>query len=312
MAGVLVLAAGVPDALEHDDYRAVTFGYAIMRAGLFAHWLRAAVEAPATRPTARRYATGIAVAEVAWLLRLALDGAGLLSDDARLSVFVALVGLELAIPVWAERQGRTSWHPVHIAERYGLFVIILLGESVLAAANGFERAVAIGGFSAPLVATGAAALVLVFALWWLYFLHPTADGLVIHRERSYLWGYGHYGVVASLTAVGAGLELAVEQAGHSVAVAPVTVAYAVAIPVAAFLASTWALHAPLTAQGVLRPRLVLASCLVILVVPAFAAHVPATAIVAAIAGCAAAVVGLTLTRASGGLSQTPGLSGPGG
>src|SRR5689334_19363627 len=157
MAGVLVLAAGVPDALERSDYLVVTLGYAIMRAGLIAHWLRAAIEAPATRPTAQRYAIGVAVAEVAWLLRLAFDEAGLLSDAARPTVFISLVVLELAIPVWAERKGCTSWHPHHIAERYGLFVIILLGESVLAAATGVERAVGAGGFSAPLVATAAAA-----------------------------------------------------------------------------------------------------------------------------------------------------------
>jgi low temperature requirement protein LtrA len=298
MAGVLVLAAGVPDALERGDYRVVTFGYAIMRAGLMAHWLRAAVEAPDTRPTALRYATGIAVAEVAWLSRLALDEAGLLPDATALSVFIALVGLELAIPVWAERKGCTSWHPHHIAERYGLFVIILLGESVLAAATGIERAVEAGGFSTPLTATAAAALVLVFALWWLYFLQPTADGLVIHRERSYLWGYGHYGLVAALAAIGAGLELAVEQAGHGVAASPVAVGYAIAIPVAAFLTLTWALHAPLTPEPVLEPRLLALSAAVILLIPAFAGHLPATAVLAAIAGCCAAVVAITL-RCSG-------------
>src|SRR6188472_689933 len=54
MAGVLVLAAGVPAALDHSDYRAVTIGYAIMRAGLIAHWLRAAVEDTASRRTALR------------------------------------------------------------------------------------------------------------------------------------------------------------------------------------------------------------------------------------------------------------------
>src|SRR4051794_27492648 len=107
MGGVLVLAAGVPDALEHADYRAVTLGYAIMRAGLAAHWLRAALEAPSTRRTALRYAAGIAVAECAWWLRLALDEAGYLSALARPSVFLALVILELAIPAWAERSGCT-------------------------------------------------------------------------------------------------------------------------------------------------------------------------------------------------------------
>ena len=37
MAGVLVLAAGLPAALDDNDYRAVTFGYLIMRVGLVAH-----------------------------------------------------------------------------------------------------------------------------------------------------------------------------------------------------------------------------------------------------------------------------------
>ena len=139
MGGVLVLAAGVPAALDHDDYRAVTFGYAIMRIGLIAHWLRAAIDDPSSRETALRYAAGIALAEVAWIGRLALDEAGLLSDATRLAAFGALVLFELAIPLWAERSGPTSWHPRHIAERYGLFAIILFGESVFAASTGVER-----------------------------------------------------------------------------------------------------------------------------------------------------------------------------
>src|SRR3954469_18015046 len=59
MAGVLVLAAGVPAALEHGDYLAVTLGYVIMRLGLVAQWLRAAIQDPGSRETALRYALGI-------------------------------------------------------------------------------------------------------------------------------------------------------------------------------------------------------------------------------------------------------------
>src|SRR5690242_21814905 len=54
MGGVVVLAAGVPAALQHGDYRAVTYGYMIMRSGLVADWLRAAVEDPSCRGTALR------------------------------------------------------------------------------------------------------------------------------------------------------------------------------------------------------------------------------------------------------------------
>jgi low temperature requirement protein LtrA len=297
MAGVLVLAAGVPDALDHNDYRVVTIGYVIMRAGLATHWVRAAIEAPSTRRTAVRYAAGITLAEFAWLARLALDEAGLLFDAVRVVAFVTLVLAELLIPVWAERSGSTSWHPHHIAERYGLFVIILLGESVLAASTGVERAVAAGGFSTSLVAIGAGALVLVFALWWLYFLAPTGDGLVVHRDRSYLWGYGHYGLLAALAAIGAGLELAVEQTGHGgIAASPIAVAYAIAIPVAAFLTLTWALHAPITPSPVLRPGLLLGTALAILVLPVLTEYTSLAAIVGCVALCCAAVVAITLTR----------------
>ena len=292
MAGVLVLAAGVPAALDHGDYAAVTAGYGIMRIGLGAHWLRAAIEDPSSRGTAVRYAVGITVLELAWLLRLALDEAGLLSDHARLAAFAALAACELAVPIWAERRGATSWHPHHIAERYGLFAIILFGESVFAASAGVERALAADGVSVPLVAIAAAALALVFALWWIYFLQDTGDGLVIHRERSYLWGYGHFGLLAALAAIGAGLEIAVEQTGHGIAASPTAVGYAIAIPVAAFLALTWALHAPIAPRPVLRPGVLLGSCLLILAVPALGVSVLWA--LAAIAAICAAVVALTL------------------
>ncbi|MGR6998534.1 low temperature requirement protein A [Yinghuangia aomiensis] len=61
---------------------------------------------------------------------------------------------------------------------------------------------------------------LLFALWWLYFRLPAGHGLLSRREASCLWGYGHYGVFAGLAALGAGLEVAVEQSGHRLAASP--------------------------------------------------------------------------------------------
>jgi low temperature requirement protein LtrA len=296
MGGVLVLAAGVPAALDHDDWRAVTFGYAIMRVGLVAHWLRAALEDPASRSTALRYAVGITLLELLWLGRLWADEGGLLADPTRVPVFLVLVACELSVPLFAERKGATSWHPHHIAERYGLFAIILFGESVFAASTGVERALAAGGVSLPLVAVGAAALVLVFALWWLYFAQEAGAGLVIHRDRSYLWGYGHYGILVALAGVAAGLELAVEQTGHDVAASPAAVAAAVAIPVAAFVVLVWALHAPIAPTPPLRARWVLGSALLILVLPALAASIGIAAVLASIATICVSLVAITLAR----------------
>ncbi len=70
MAGVLVLAAGVPAAADHSDYGIVTLGYVIMRIGLVVQWLRAGREDPAGRRTALRYAAGITIAQLGWVAPL--------------------------------------------------------------------------------------------------------------------------------------------------------------------------------------------------------------------------------------------------
>src|SRR3954469_17690649 len=72
MGGVLVLAAGVPAAFDDGDFTAVTIGYVVMRVPMVAQWLRAAREDPAHRDVALRYAAGICVVQVGWVLRLAL------------------------------------------------------------------------------------------------------------------------------------------------------------------------------------------------------------------------------------------------
>jgi low temperature requirement protein LtrA len=283
MAGVLVLAAGVRAAADHSDYRAVAIGYLIMRTALVGQWLRAGTEHPPGRRTALRYALGITIAQAGWLLWLGLAQSGALPPSARLSFFLGLAALELAVPWWAERSSPTNWHPHHIAERYGLFTIILFGESVLAASNGVGRALDGGELSRSLIVIAGSGLVLLFALWWLYFLVPAGEGLNDRRHRSYRWGYGHYGVFASLAALGAGLEAAVGQTGHESKVPPLAICYAVAIPTAVFVVLLWTIHTPILAEPILRPAVVLCSVTTILLLPLAASRTGVAAAVAAIA-----------------------------
>ncbi|MCG5215616.1 low temperature requirement protein A [Streptosporangium sp. KLBMP 9127] len=303
MGGVLVLAAGVPAAFSHSDYGVVTLGYLIMRMALVAQWLRAGLEDPDSRRTALRYATGISLVQMGWLLRFFLAATGALPSSFQLPSFVCLVVLELAVPRWAERARATNWHPHHIAERYGLFTIILLGESVLAASRGVEGALETGEISGPLILIAVSGLVLLFALWWLYFLVEAGEGLSDRRHRSYLWGYGHYGIFAALAALGAGLEVAVEQSGHEVAAAPLALGYAVAIPVSVYLILLWAVHALVSTEPVIHPAAVLGGVTAILLLPLMASQIGVAAVVAAIAGICALLVAVTIlanSRATGG------------
>lgn len=269
MGGVLVLAAGVPAAFTDGDYLLITLGYFIMRIALIAQWLRAAAQDPEGRATALRYAAGIGFVQALWIVRLfvAVD----LPLGAQVAIFALLAGCELAVPLWAERRGLSRWHPHHIAERYGLFTIILLGESVLAATVGVQAIVTAGDASGEFVLLAASGLALLFGIWWVYYLEPAGDGLERRRQRSFIWGFGHYVVFAALAALGAGLEVGVRSLGHEVEIDSTTVAYSIAIPVAVFLVAMQVLYRPLLgSETVIRPATSLVGAAVVLMIPLLA------------------------------------------
>ena len=231
MSGVLVLAAGVPRAFEHQDFGAITIGYTLMRVAQVSQWLRAAHGDERHRRTALRYAIGIALCQLGWLVLLALP------REQYAFGFCVLAPMELAVPVWAERAGSTPWHPHHIAERYGLLTLIVLGESVLSATQATQAAFDAGGSGARLLALAAGGLLILFAMWWLYFEHPPRLGS--SSRATFAWGYGHLPIFASIAAVGAGLSVT---ADHAQGIAHVTTrdsGLAVAVPVAVYLLALW-------------------------------------------------------------------------
>ncbi|WP_086851798.1 low temperature requirement protein A [Amycolatopsis kentuckyensis] len=237
IAGGLTIAAGVSTAFE-GDFRVIVAGYVLMRLAMVVQWLRAARSEPACRPAALRYAAGIVVVQLLWIARLWVPG------TAGAVAFVVLVVAELAVPVWAESSGGTTWHPHHIAERYGLFTLIVLGEVILGATNAVKEGTAEPGHTGTLVSLAAAGLVLVFSMWWLYFDRPGHARLVRRPTMftSMSWGYGHYFIFASAAAVGAGLEVAVAYDTGTLHLGGVAAALPTTIPVAVFLLSVWLLH----------------------------------------------------------------------
>jgi low temperature requirement protein LtrA len=243
IAGNLVIAAGIPRFFEHMDLKVMVAGYVIMRLGLVSLWLRVARSDSAAAPTARRYALGVTLVQIGWAAAL------LVPDRARVPDFVVLALFELSVPIWAERPGMTHWHPGHIAERYGLFTLIVLGESILGATVSIQSAFDAGEEVARLIMIAAGGLLTVFAMWWLYFDQPT-DGSLRRfwrgeaglRESPFLFGYGHLFIFASAAAVGGGLEIAVDYATHHTEISAHQAAAMIAGPVALFLVCIWILR----------------------------------------------------------------------
>ncbi|MEV0025978.1 low temperature requirement protein A [Streptomyces atroolivaceus] len=235
IAGALVVAAGAAEALQQEDFTVITWGYVIMRLAMVTQWLRAARSDPERRRSCVRYAVGILIVQVGWVARLALP------EEWGLPTFAVLVLAEIAVPAWAESAAMTTWHPHHIAERYGLFTLIVLGETMTAATAAVRTALddeAGLGDIATLVVGG---VLTVFALWWLYFSQNAPQRLT-GLKAALLWGYGHYLVFASAAAVGAGLAVNVAHTTGHGHLSDHAAAATFTVPVAVFITLVWLLH----------------------------------------------------------------------
>ncbi len=229
MGGVLVTAAGVAALVEHADARIAVVGYVIMRLALVAQWLRASRD-PGFRATALRYAGGVAVVQAAWALLLVVPSA------AFPFLFLLFVACEFAVPVWAERPRVTPFHRHHIAERYGLFTLIVLGEGLLSVTNALIDAQRSEGHAADLVLVGVTALVLIAGMWWLYFARQ-APVLQTGMRGTFAFGYVHYLVFGSAAALASGIELSIASLDEGPE--GVGVLAATTVPVAVFVLASW-------------------------------------------------------------------------
>ncbi|HSJ50497.1 MAG TPA: low temperature requirement protein A [Actinomycetota bacterium] len=235
MTGALILAAGVPLAFDERRYGVVVLGYVVMRVALVTQWIRAARHDADRHTTASRYAIGVSALQVGWI------AAAIWFQDWWLWAWAVLGPLELLVPVWAEAASLTTWNAEHIAERYGLFMIIVLGESVLAATIAIQSAATEVGLTAELVPIVVGGLLIVFSLWWLYFDRPR-DHLLVMTKAVFVWGYAHLVVFASAAAVGSALALAIDDASNHMELGSAGVGLATAVPVSLFLFSIWGLH----------------------------------------------------------------------
>ena len=247
MLGVLIFALGLPAmfASLHEgdivDNRVMVAGYVVMRLALVFQWLRAARQDPPRRPACLKYVWTLLVAQAGWVILAVAETSVVVTF-----VWVALLLLlELAGPVLAEtRKGGTPWHPHHIAERYGLLVIIALGEGLLGTAVAINALIGPegSGWTLDVVVLGLAGTALTFGMWWIYFILPFGGILARHRERAFGWGYGHIVLFGALVAVGAGLHAAAFYLEHHTVLDTTATVLTVAVPVALYVVSIYALH----------------------------------------------------------------------
>ncbi|MFH8490589.1 low temperature requirement protein A [Streptomyces longisporoflavus] len=102
---------------------------------------------------------------------------------------------------------------------------------------------------------------------------PTHGRLKSNRQ-SFLWGYGHYFVLGAAAAIGAGIEVAVEEAVGKAHISTLAASAAVTIPMALYLLTVWLLHSRYFKVGLAQQPVLVAG---LVATPAVATGVTLTA-----------------------------------
>jgi low temperature requirement protein LtrA len=248
MIGVIVLALGLPQmfaSIDHGgtlDNDVMVAGYVIMRVALVFLWWQVSRHDAEHAPAARTYMATVGIAQVGWVALAILD----LPLTATLIAFGALGVVEFTGPFVAERKAGTPWHAHHIAERYGLLVIITLGEVITGTVAALNAVVhGESGWSVDAALLAVAGVGLSFGCWWMYFAVPWAEPLVHDRRRAFPFGYGHLVIFASLAAMGAGLHVAALGLEGEASIGTTGTVLAVAIPVTLYATVFYGLYSVL-------------------------------------------------------------------
>ncbi|GAA4748986.1 low temperature requirement protein A [Nocardioides endophyticus] len=249
MVGVLILALGLPQMFEslhegdHVDNGVMVLGYIVMRVPMILQWWRASRQDPERTAVCRTFIVTLVISQAGWIV-LALAPT---SIPVTFVLIVLLILIEATGPLVAERMmAGTPWHPHHIAERYGLLVIIALGEGLIGTVATLSAIIGEEGWTVDVAALGIAGVGVTFGMWWTYFTLPGGDLLHAHRERSFAWGYGHIPVFGALVAVGAGLHAAAYRLEEQSALSDTETVLTVVVPLAAYVGLLYALYALLT------------------------------------------------------------------
>jgi len=217
MGAMLFVALAVPGAFGDD---ALLFGVAYLLVRLLHIVLYSIVgrEDPDLLGAVLRFAPTAIVG--ASLLVLA----GFLGGDERIAVWVVALAIDYVGPAVIGRGRGWRIAPEHFAERHGLIVLIALGESIIAIGLGAGFALVTG-----VIVAAALGIVVVSALWWLYFdvaaiLARTRLVQATGAEQSRLardaYSYLHLPMIAGIVLFALGLKTTLGHFGDELETVP--------------------------------------------------------------------------------------------
>lgn len=168
-------------------------------------WFRAGRHTPLFRPVTNRFVVGFTISNILWLIsifipppwRFVLWGIGLIND---LLTPLFTLNIQAQLPRLSNSK---------LPERFGLFVIIVLGEQIVGVISGAAEQEPLVPLTLVTVLVG---ILFAFCNWWVYF-----DFIARRPPRpnvfwSLGWGYLHMPLLMSIAALGAGSLILISDA----------------------------------------------------------------------------------------------------
>jgi low temperature requirement protein LtrA len=209
--GILTVLAVFTGRAASTDGEQFALSYSVLLAVLLWQWASVyRTAAPEYRPGALRYLAGLVVSIAALLIS---SGMG---ETGRMAVWAAVVVGSIALVVLYMLRTPDDSLGIRatdsMVERYGLFIIIVLGEVVIGVVDGL---LAVEDLDFRTVATGVLGLSIAFGFWWTYFDYvgrrlPRQDG-----GSLVLWLYSQLPIALSVAAAGAGMVSLIEHAADA-------------------------------------------------------------------------------------------------
>jgi low temperature requirement protein LtrA len=201
MLAVSALAVNIHDGLGESSI-GFALAYVVIRVMLIFQYLRVAQSIPQARQMATWYGFGFAIAASLWFISTFVP------LPFRLVFWMLGIIIDFITPLSAAHL-QTKLLPdfEHLPERFGLFVIIVLGEAIVAVVNGVAQT----EWQFMSVTFAVLGFAIAFSLWWIYFENVGGTALqtagVTKKVRTLnVWLYGHLPLVIGIAAAGVGVK----------------------------------------------------------------------------------------------------------
>ncbi len=206
MIAIALMAASISGDTS-NSMTAFAVSFVLARVILLSMYWRSYRHVSETRELVGGYLRGFGLGALFWFVSIWVP------DPFRYVLWGIGLVIDLVTPYRHRKvQAKVPLSVSHLPERFGLFTILVLGESIAAVVLGmshqdWEFDPTFGGVVGVIAAT---------SLWWLYF--DNVEGSVVRRKEGQrtawkptVWIYSHFPLAVGLTAAGIGLEFAVAQ-----------------------------------------------------------------------------------------------------